>query len=217
MSPRNPLNAARLIVVEGPIGVGKTSLVRRLGEHLDAQLLLEQPAANPFLARFYQDQNRFALQTQLSFLFQRLDQLHDLAAPDVYARTIVADYLLDKDPLFARLTLDDDEYALYRKVYDGLAPQPVIPDLVVYLHARPETLIARVRKRGVDMERGISDIYLRFLADGYTRLFHHYNTAPVMMVNAENLNFVDRDEDFRLLVQRLETMRGHREFFNRGE
>lgn len=214
---KNPLAAARHIVVEGPIGVGKTSLARRLAGHIEAQLLLEQPELNPFLNRFYMDQRRFALQTQLFFLFQRIDQLRDLSQPDFFTRTVVGDYLLEKDPLFAHLTLNDDEYALYRQIYDRISPQAATPDLVIYLQARPETLIARVRKRGVDMERKISDAYLTVLAESYTRFFHNYDAAPVMVVNSENLNFVDRDDDFHLLVQRIESMRGHREYFNRGE
>lgn len=214
---RNPLTSARHIVVEGPIGVGKTSLVRRLAAHLEARHLLEQPELNPFLARFYQDQQRYALQTQLFFLFQRIDQLRNLAQPDAFARPLVIDYLLEKDPLFARLTLDDDEYALYRQIYERFSPQATAPDLVIYLQAKPETLIARARKRGVDMERKISDAYLTVLAESYTRFFHDYAAAPVMVVNSENLNFVDQDDDFHLLVQRIEAMRGHREYFNRGE
>jgi deoxyadenosine/deoxycytidine kinase len=214
---KNPLASARHIVVEGPIGVGKTSLARRLAGHLEAQLLLEQPELNPFLSRFYQDQRRFALQTQLFFLFQRLDQLRELSQPDFFTRTVVADYLLEKDPLFALLTLSEDEYTLYRKIYDHISPQTASPDLVIYLQARPETLIARVRKRGIDMERKISDAYLTILAESYTRFFHNYDAAPVMVVNSENLNFVDKDDDFHLLVQRIESMRGHREYFNRGE
>ena len=214
---KNLLTTARHIVVEGPIGVGKTSLARRLGGHLEAQLLLEQPELNPFLSRFYQDQRRYALQTQLFFLFQRLDQLRDLSQPDFFTRPVVADYLLEKDPLFALLTLNEDEYTLYRKIYDHIAPQMASPDLVIYLQARPETLIARVRKRGIDMERKISDAYLTVLAESYTRFFHNYDAAPVMVVNSENLNFVDKDDDFQLLVQRIESMRSHREYFNRGE
>lgn len=215
---KNPLTTARYIVVEGPIGVGKTSLARRLGEHLDAELLLEQPEINPFLARFYQDQQRYALQTQLFFLFHRLDQLRDLAQPALFPRTVVSDYLLEKDPLFAALTLNEDEYKLYRQIYDRVSLQaPASPDLVIYLQARPETLISRVRRRGIDMERSISDDYLSLLGESYTRFFHRYDQAPVMVVNSENLNFVDNDDDFQLLVQRIETMRGHREFFNKGE
>jgi deoxyadenosine/deoxycytidine kinase len=217
MPTRNPLSTARHVVVEGPIGVGKTSLARRLGEHIGAQLVLEQPELNPFLGRFYQDRQRFALQTQLFFLFQRLELLDKISQPDFLTRTIVSDYLLEKDPLFALLTLDDDEYGLYRKIYERIPPRRAPPDLVIYLQARPETLISRVRKRGIDMERKISDSYLTVLAESYTRFFHGYDAAPVMVVNAENLNFVDNDDDFNLLVQRIEAMRGHREYFNRGE
>ena len=217
MSQRKVLEAARHIVVEGPIGVGKTSLARRLVSHLDARPVLEQPELNPFLARFYQDPPRHALPTQLFFLFQRMDQLRELAQPDFFGRTVVCDYLLEKDPLFAQMTLSDDEYNLYRQIYDRISPQAPRPDLVIYLQAKPETLIARVRKRGIDMERRISDSYLTELAERYSRFFYNYDAAPVMVVNSENLNFVDRDDDFRLLLERIEAMRGQRGYFNRGE
>ena len=215
---KNLLESARHIVVEGPIGVGKTSLARRLGEHLDAELLLEQPEINPFLSNFYQNQQRYALQTQLFFLFHRLDQLRDLAQPELFPRTVVSDYLLEKDPLFAALTLNDDEYKLYRQIYDRISvPASVAPDLVIYLQAKPETLVSRVRKRGIEMERKISDDYLIVLGESYTRFFHTYTAAPVMVVNSENLNFADNEDDFHLLVQRIESMRGPREYFNRGD
>ncbi len=217
MPQRNVLESARHIVVEGPIGVGKTSLARRLAAHLEAQTFLEQPELNPFLTRFYQDQARYALPTQLFFLFQRMDQLRDLAQPDFFGRRVVADYLLEKDPIFAQLTLSDDEYELYRQIYERVSPQAPTPDLVIYLQAKPETLIARVRKRGIDIERRISDAYLTLLAARYSRFFYNYDAAPVMVVNSENLNFVDRDDDFRLLLERIEAMRGQRGYFNRGE
>ena len=215
---KNLLESARHIVIEGPIGVGKTSLARRLAKHLDADTLLEQPESNPFLANFYQDQKRYALQTQLHFLLQRLDQMRSLPEPADFPRPLVRDYLLEKDPLFASITLSEDEYKLYRQIYDRLAP-PVTaaPDLVIYLQAKPETLVARVRKRGVEMERRINDDYLILLGDGYTKFFHDYDAAPVLIVNSERLDFVENDEDFQLLVQRIEAMRGHREYFNRGE
>lgn len=211
------LLGARHIVVEGPIGVGKTSLARRLADYLDARTVFEQPEDNPFLARFYQDQARHALATQLHFLFQRLDQLRAAGGPDGTGRPLVGDYLLEKDALFAQLTLSDDELALYREVSQRLAPTPPVPDLVIYLQASPETLIARVRKRGAETDRKISDAYLTLLVDRYSRFFYHYTAAPVMVVNSENLNFAEGEEPFRLLIERIEAMRGQRGYFNRGE
>jgi deoxyadenosine/deoxycytidine kinase len=215
---KNLLESARHIAIEGPIGVGKTSLARRLAEYLDADLLLEQPEANPFLARFYQNPKRYALQTQLCFLFQRLEQMRELAEPELFTRAVVCDYLMEKELVFANLTLDDDEYLLYRQIYDSVSRQAgSAPDLVIYLQARPDILISRVRKRGVEMEKKISDNYLTMLGECYTRFFHDYTAAPVMVVNSEHINLVDDDPgDFLLLVQRIEAMRGLREYFNRG-
>jgi len=204
----------RYIAVEGPIGAGKTSLARRLAARLGAELLLEQPAENPFLARFYQDMARYALPTQLFFLFQRARQLEPLAQPDMFGRATVADFLIDKDPLFARITLSGDELALYQRIYDALRPRAPAPDLVIYLQAQPHVLIERVRRRGADFERGIGEEYLALLAEGYARFFYHYAAAPLLIVNSENLNFVERDADFDLLVQRIRAMRSRREFFN---
>jgi deoxyadenosine/deoxycytidine kinase len=205
------------IVVEGPIGAGKTSLARELALHLSADTLLEQPEENPFLARFYDDMARFALPVQLNFLFQRVDQLRELAQLDMFRRPTVADFLLDKDPLFARLNLSDDEYALYDKVYQHLKPQTPTPDLVIYLQAPVATLVERVQRRGVDFERSIPAGYLARLADGYTRFFYQYDEAPLLIVNSERLNFVDNTEHFELLVSRIRAMRGRREFFNLGQ
>ena len=206
----------RHLVVEGPIGAGKTSLARRLGARLSADLILEQPAENPFLARFYDDMSRYALPAQLFFLFQRARMLESLAQPDMFGRAVVTDFLLDKDPLFARITLSADELGLYQKIYDALAPRSPAPDLVIYLQAQPATLIERVRRRAAGFERGISEEYLALLAESYARFFYHYAGAPVLIVNSENLNFVERDQDFELLVSRMRGMKSRREFFSLG-
>ncbi len=204
------------LVVEGPIGAGKTSLARKLAARLSADLILEQPAENPFLARFYQDMARYALPTQLFFLFQRARMLEPLAQPDMFARPVVSDFLIDKDPLFARLTLSGDELALYQKIWDSLSPRSPAPDLVIYLQAQPATLVERVKRRAAGFERGITEEYLALLAESYARFFYHYAAAPVLIVNSENLNFVDRDPDFELLVSRIRGMKSRREFFSLG-
>jgi len=206
----------RHIAVEGPIGVGKTSLARRLAERLGAELLLEQPGENPFLARFYKDMARYALPTQLFFLFQRARQLEALAQPDMFGRATVSDFLLDKDPLFARLTLSADEMTLYQRIYDAVRPQAPAPDLVVYLQAQPSTLVERVKRRAAEFERGITDEYLALLAESYARFFYGYTAAPVLIVNSENLNFVSRDADLELLLARMRGMKSRREFFSLG-
>lgn len=210
------LSRYRYIVVEGPIGVGKTSLVKRLAERLGAATLLENATDNPFLPRFYQDPRRHALPTQLHFLFDRSRQLRDIAQADLFSAGTVADFLLDKDMLFARLNLDDDEFALYQKIYADLAPRAPAPDLVIYLQAPVDVLQERVRRRGVEFERGMAADYLRRLAQSYSDFFHRYDTAPVLMVNSENLDFARADADFELLLERMAKMRGQREFFSRA-
>ena len=218
MSPHpSPFDRYRHIVVEGPIGAGKTSLARKLSERYGASLVLEEPADNPFLERFYREGRRYALPTQLFFLFQRVNQLRELGQRDLFAQALAGDFLLDKDPLFARLTLDDDELALYQKIFESLQPQAPVPDLVIYLQAQPDTLVERVRRRGVPMESDISESYLRALAEAYSRFFYHFDAAPLMIVNTEHLNPIERDEDFELLMRQLADMRGRRGFFSRGQ
>jgi deoxyadenosine/deoxycytidine kinase len=211
------LDKYKYVVVEGPIGVGKTTLVQKLAESFKAQTLLELPQENPFLEKFYRDTARYALPTQMFFLFQRMNQLRDLAQTDLFDTRVVSDFLLDKDPIFARLTLGDDELNLYQQLYAHLRPQAAVPDLVIYLQAQPETLIDRIKKRGVAMEAGLSEMYLYRLCESYSRFFYHYDAAPLLIVNTEHLNPIERAEDFDLLMTRIANMRGKREFFNLGE
>jgi len=206
----------RYVVVEGPIGAGKTSLARVMGERSGGSLLLEEPDANPFLPGFYQDRARYALPTQLYFLFQRTRQVRALSQSDLFTTGTISDFMLEKDPLFARVTLTDDELTLYDQVYASLKPRAPTPDLVIYLQASPGTLVERVRHRGVPYERGISDEYLVQLAETYARFFYQYEAAPVLIVNSDHLNFVDQPDDLDLLLERIHAMRGPREFFNLG-
>jgi deoxyguanosine kinase len=206
----------RYVVVEGPIGAGKTSLARRLSAATGGALIAEDPDSNPFLPGFYQDRRRYALPTQLYFLFQRADRVRALSQPDLFARVTVADFLPEKDALFARLTLNDDEFALYEQVYAHARPRSPAPDLVIYLQASPATLIERVRRRGVTYERAIGDEYLVEIAEAYARFFYQYDAAPLLIVNSDNLNFIDQPADFDLLLQRIAALRGPREFFSFG-
>jgi deoxyadenosine/deoxycytidine kinase len=206
----------RYVVVEGPIGCGKTSLAQKLAQRLNATLLLEDPTSNPFLRQFYSDMRRYALPTQLFFLFQRVEQVRALKQPDLFGKPTVADFTLAKDPLFARLTLNDAEYQLYGRIYEHVKPQAPVPDLVIYLQASVDTLIERVKRRGHAFEGPISEEYLRRLSEAYSRYFYNYDESPLLIVNSERLNFVDVPDHFELLLERMNAMRGGREFFNRA-
>ena len=203
----------RYIAIEGPIGVGKSTLARRLAAHLGADLLLEQPHENPFLARFYEDMPGYAFQTQLAFLFQRAKQMQAVAQPGMFTNALISDFLFAKDAIFARLNLSDDEFRLYTQMYAQVAPQVREPDLVIWLQAAPPTLLRRIQRRAIPMEQGIAPDYLQRLCDAYVEYFHAYAGAPVLAVGTERFNPVDRDGDFALLLERLAAFRGPREFF----
>lgn len=210
------LEKVRHIAVEGPIGAGKTSLAQRLAAYLPSvKPIFEQPQDNPFLARFYQNSERWALATQLFFLFQRVEQLAALEREGMgECRCIVTDFMLERDPLFARLNLAPDELALYGKIYAAMKPPSLSkPDLVIYLQAPVAALAERVYKRGIDAERRITESYLEKVARHYADFFFRYEASPLFVVDAAVLNPVDNEDDFKLLVKRLKEMRGHREFF----
>lgn len=204
----------RSIVIEGPIGVGKSSLAMKFANRFGYAPLLEAPEENPFLSKFYRDSARYALPTQLFFLFQRIDQLREIAQRDLFSELIVSDFMIDKDPLFASLTLSDEELSLYRKIYEVQRPQAPAADLVVVLQASADSLIERIRQRGVPMEQSMSEDYLRSLSEAYTNYFHHYDQSPVLIVNTDQLNPIDREKDFDALIQQIASYRGRRSFFN---
>ncbi|RLA47355.1 MAG: deoxynucleoside kinase [Gammaproteobacteria bacterium] len=211
------LNVAALphyIAVEGPIGVGKTALAKRLAATFNYDTLLEQAEENPFLERFYNDLPGAALPTQLYFLFQRVRQMQELRQDDMFKPVKIADFLIDKDPLFAQVTLDDDELRLYQNVYDQLAIDRPTPDLVIYLQAPSDVLLERVSQRGVAMERNIDKNYLNALNEAYQQFFHYYEDAPLLIVNAAEINPVHNDQDFRNLVQYLLTIKTGRHYYN---
>jgi deoxyguanosine kinase len=205
---------SRYIAIEGPIGVGKSSLARRLADELDGELVLEEAGSNPFLEKFYQDPRGAALPTQLFFMFQRVRQLEQLVQADLFSDLRVSDFLLAKDRLFAEITLDRDELSLYEQIFANVNFQPPIPDLVVYLQAPVDTLLFRIARRGIRYEQGIKRRYLERLTEVYSRYFHQYDESPLLIVNAATIDPVNNEDHFQMLLHEMNSARSGRTFFN---
>jgi len=206
--------APGFIVIEGPIGVGKTTLANRLATSFGSDLLLEGATENPFLEKFYENPNAAALPTQLFFLLQRARQMKAMKQEDMFNPVRVADFLIEKDRLFAELTLDSDELDLYEQVYASLTIDIPRPDLVVYLQAPVEVLLERIQKRGLKHERFIEAAYLQRLCDSYIQFFYQYNNAPLLIVNAADIDFANNDDDYQLLHQQISEVQSGRHYFN---
>jgi deoxyadenosine/deoxycytidine kinase len=202
------------IAVEGPIGVGKTTLAKRLAASFNHQTLLEDAEQNPFLERFYRNRKQAALATQLFFLFQRSQKIHDLRQADIFEPVRVADFLIEKDPLFARINLDSDEFQLYEKVYQQLTIDAPKPDLVIYLQASPDVLLGRIDSRGIAAEKAIEHDYLERLNEVYSEFFLYYDDAPLLIVNASELDLANSEADYIHLVDYLLEIRSGRHYFN---
>lgn len=209
-----PAQPHRYIVVEGPIGVGKTSLARKLARSFGSELILEQADENPFLERFYRNPRSAALQTQLFFLFQRTRQLEDIRQHDLFDTVRVADYLLDKDRLFARLILDDEEYSLYDQIYRRLSMDAPVPDLLIYLQAPVDVLLERIARRGIRYEQNMERSYLEKLQEAYARFFHAYDASPLLIVNAAEADFVGNERDYEQLFAQICRIRRGRHYYN---
>lgn len=204
----------RYITVEGPVGVGKTTLTKRLAETFNYEVFLENSWNNPFLERFYQNRRRAALPTQLFFLFERARQIEELRQTDMFEPVRVADFLIEKDRLFAQINLDADEMNLYNKIYDHLVIEAPVPDLVIYLQAPVDILMERIMRRGTRAEQLIDAAYLKQLSDGYTEFFHYYDTAPLLIVNAAEIDLVNDEKDYNQLVSYLVNIRNGRHYYN---
>ncbi len=202
------------IVVEGAIGVGKTTLAKRLARTFNTELMLELAAENPFLPRFYSDPKSVALPTQLYFLFQRAKQIEALRQTDMFKPVQVSDFLIEKDKLFASVTLDDDELALYNQVYERLTLDAPVPDLVIYLQAPLDTLMQRIIERGIDYERPISRSYLKKISEAYVEFFYYYTTSPLLIVNTNEFNLSGNDRDYNLLLDHIKRLPPGKHYFN---
>ena len=208
------LELPRYIAIEGPIGVGKSSLAKRIATTVDASLMLERPADNPFLERFYKSPKRYALATQLFFLFQRVSQIADIKQHDMFTPGRIADFIIEKDPLFAQITLSDEEYRLYTQVYQNLQIDAVQPDLVLYLQAPVDVLQQRIKKRRNRFEQNMDANYLKKLCDAYTTFFHRYSATPLLIVNAAEFNPIENDQHYFALLNQMSKIEAGKHFFN---
>ncbi|MDH5592916.1 MAG: deoxynucleoside kinase [Gammaproteobacteria bacterium] len=202
------------VVVEGPIGVGKTSLARRLADSFGSELLLEGAEENPFLERFYRDPKNAALPTQLFFLFQRARQLQDMRQSDMFRPVRVADFLIEKDRMFARMTLDQHELELYDQIYEKMTLDAPVPDLVIYLQAPVDVLQSRITKRGIDYEQHMQGDYLRRVAESYMEFFYHYTGSPLLIVNATEIDLASNEKDYNNLLEQVCNIKRGRHYFN---
>ncbi len=202
------------IVVEGPIGVGKTTLAKKLAESFGYELLLEGADENPFLEQFYQTPELAAFQTQLFFLFQRAKQLQEVRQADLFQPVRVADFIMEKDRLFAQVTLNNEEYKLYEQVYEHVTIDSPVPDLVIYLQAPVDVLQKRVNKRDRNYEKQLSLKYLEKLVEKYTDFFYNYTQAPLLIVNAAEINFAENEADYKLLLEQINRITSGRHYFN---
>lgn len=202
------------IVVEGPIGVGKTTLATKLAKTFDTELMLELANENPFLMRFYSDPKSVALPAQLFFLFQRAKQIEELRQTDMFKPVQVSDFLIEKDKLFASITLNDDELALYHQVYEKLTLDVPVPDLVIYLQAPVDILLQRIRERGRDFERPLTRHYLHKISDAYIEFFYHYASSPLLIVNTQDFDLSTNDRDYEVLLEHIYQLQPGRHYFN---
>ena len=206
----------RYIVIEGPIGVGKTSLANKLATETESELLLEKPDENPFLASFYHNPKQYALSAQLHFLLQRAQQVQDFRQADMFHGSYIADFMVDKDRLFAQMTLDKDELALYEQIYTHLTLDAPRPDLVIYLQAPLETLRQRITQRGIGYEQQIRDDYLLRLSESYTRFFYDYDDSALLTVNTQSIDLINNADDYQAILEKISNIHSGRHYFNQS-